>query len=183
MLITFICILATALNLQKNCNDVVFLNVSTNAQTAIQCGGRMLRIGQKRICNLWIVTTNHTYDQVIQAQAVNKMIGIIVDQNVITIHFFQVKDWKVVNSESDFNDEEVETIFLFNLCHRLYSEQFDQRFSWANWIDVKDFIVKNCLPAEREFRENVLKLVLSFESKDPFFIFKFMNVRKSGQFI
>ena len=77
MLITFIYILAITLNLQKNCNDVVFLNVSINAQTTVQCGDQMFRIGQKRICNLWIITTNHTYDQVIQIQTVNKMAGII----------------------------------------------------------------------------------------------------------
>ena len=183
MLITFICISATALNLQENCSDVVFLNVSTNAQTTVQCGSWVFRIGQKRICNLWIVTTNHTYDQAIQVQAVNKMVDIIIDQGVIIIHFFQIKNWKVVNSESNLNDEEVETIFLFNLCHHLYSEQFGQWFNWINWTDVKNFTAKDCLSAEREFRENVLKLVFLFESKNSFFIFKSMNVRKSGQFI
>ena len=183
MLITFICISAIALNLQKNCNDVVFLNVSTNAQTAVQCGNQMFRIGQKRICNLWIITTNHTYDQIIQTQTVNKMIDIIVDQNVIIIHFFQIKNWKVVNFESNFSDEKVKAIFLFNLCHHFYNKQFGQRFNWINWIDVKDFIAKNRLSAEREFRENVLELVSSFEFKNPFFIFKFMSVKKSGQFI
>ena len=143
----------------------------------------MFQIGQKRICNLWIITMNHTYDQIIQIQTINKMINIITSQNAIIIHFFQVKDWKVVNSESNFSDEEVETIFLFNLYHHFYNEQFGQRFSQANWIDIKNFIVKNCLPVKREFCENVLKLVFSFESKNPFFIFKFMNVRKSDQFI
>ena len=183
MLITFICISATALNLQKNCSDVVFLNVSINAQTTIQCDDQMFWIGQKRICNLWIITMNYTYNQTIQIQTINKMVDIIVGQNIIIIHFFQIKNWKVVNSELNFNDEKVETIFLFNLCHHFYNEQFGQWFSWINWIDVKNFIVKNCLPAEREFRENVLKLVFSFELKNPFFIFKFMNVKKSGQFI
>ena len=31
---------------------------------------------------------NHTYDQIIQIQTINKMINIIVNQNVIIIHFF-----------------------------------------------------------------------------------------------
>ena len=79
MLITFIHISVTILNLQKNCNDVVFLNVSTNAQTAIQCGGWVFWIGQKRICNLWIITMNHTYNQIIQIQTINKMIDIIIN--------------------------------------------------------------------------------------------------------
>ena len=92
ILITFIYISVTILNLQKNCSDVVFLNISTNAQTAVQCGDQMFRIGQKRIFNLWIITTNHTYDQAIQIQTVNKMIDIIVDQSVIIIHFFQIKN-------------------------------------------------------------------------------------------
>ena len=183
MLIIFIHISATALNLQKNCNDVVFLNVSTNAQKTAQCGDWMFRIGQKRICNLWIITMNHTYDQIIQIQTVNKMIDIIADQNIIIIHFFQIKNWKVVNSELNLNDEKIKAIFLFNLCHCFYNKQFDQWFNWINWIDVKDFIAKNHLSAEREFCENVLKLVFLFESKNPFFIFKFMNVRKSDQFI
>ena len=183
MLITFICISATALNLQKNNNDVVFLNVSTNTQTTVQCDDWMFRIGQKRICNLWIITTNHTYNQTIQIQIINKMIDIIVNQNVIIIHFFQIKNWKVINSELNLNDEKVKIIFLFNLCHHLYSEQFGQWSSRVNWIDVKDFIVKNCLSAEREFRENVLKLVFLFKFKNSFSIFKFINVKKSDQFI
>ena len=79
MLITFIHISTTALNLQKNCNDVVFLNVSINAQKIIQCGDQMFQISQKRICNLWIITTNHTYNQIIQIQTINKMIDIIID--------------------------------------------------------------------------------------------------------
>ena len=183
MLITFIHILITVLNLQKNCNDVVFLNVSTNAQTTVQCGDQMFRIGQKRICNLWIVTTNHTYNQVIQTQTVNKMANIIAGQNIIIIHFFQIKNWKIINSESNFNDKKIKAIFLFNLCHHLYSEQFDQRSNWINWTDVKNLTAKNHLSAKREFCENVLKLVFSFEFKNPFFIFKFMNVKKFDQFI
>ena len=183
ILITFICISVIPLNLQKNGNDVVFLNVSINAQTAVQCDDWMFQIGQKRICNLWIITMNHTYDQVIQIQIINKMIDIIVGQNAIIIHFFQIKNWKVVNSKSNFNDKKIKAIFLFNLCHHFYSEQFGQRFKWINWIDVKDFTVKNHLSAEREFCENVLELVFLFEFKNPFFIFKFMNVKKFNQFI
>ena len=143
----------------------------------------MFRIGQKRICNLWIITTNHTYDQAIQVQVIKKMAGIIAGQNVIIIHFFQIKNWKVVNSESNFSDEKVETIFLFNLCHRFYNEQFGQRFNWINWIEVKNFTVKNYLPTKHEFCENVLELVFLFEFKNSFFIFKFMSVKKSDQFI
>ena len=126
---------------------------------------------------------NDTYDQIIQIQAINKMINIIISQSAIIIHFFQIKNWKIANPESDFNDEKVEIIFLFNLCHHFYNEQFGQRFNQINWIDVKNLIVKNCLPAEREFRENVLKLIFLFKSKNSFFIFKFMSVKKFDQFI
>lgn len=37
----------------------------------------MIRIGQRRSCNLYIITTDHSYDQVLQATTAKKMISII----------------------------------------------------------------------------------------------------------
>ena len=44
-LVTSLRISATALNLQKDCLDVIFIDPPSNAQTALQAGGRVCRIG------------------------------------------------------------------------------------------------------------------------------------------
>ena len=77
ILITSMRISATAINLQTTCSDVIFVDVPSNANTAQQAAGRVLRIGQERTCRFWILTMDHTYDQCIQANAANKMISII----------------------------------------------------------------------------------------------------------
>lgn len=62
-------IVLSAINLQKTCSDVIFVDVPSNANTAQQAAGRILRIGQERICRFWVLTLDHSYDQCIQANA------------------------------------------------------------------------------------------------------------------
>lgn len=68
---------ATALNLQRNCSEVIFIDVPVNENTAKQAAGRVLRIGQEKKCYCWIFTVDHTYDQVIQGHSMLKILSII----------------------------------------------------------------------------------------------------------
>ena len=63
ILVTSLRISATALNLQSGCSDVIFINTPSNAQSALQAGNRVSRIGQRRICHMYVLTLDHSYDQ------------------------------------------------------------------------------------------------------------------------
>ena len=59
--VTSVKVSSVAINLQRNCSDVIFVNVPSNAQSTAQsteqCGGRVVRIGQRRACNLYILVS------------------------------------------------------------------------------------------------------------------------------
>lgn len=73
-------IAATAVILQADYYDVIFLDIPNNAQTLLQAGARVLRIGQGFLCNFFILTVDDTYDQATQANQALKMRPIITGQ-------------------------------------------------------------------------------------------------------
>ena len=58
-------------NMQHDCCDVVFVDTWPSAPNAAQCGGRVHRIEQTKICSFYTINLDHSYDQVIQASAAN----------------------------------------------------------------------------------------------------------------
>ena len=44
-----------------HCPDLIFVDTSSNAQTALQACGRGLRMGQARICCIYMLTINRTH--------------------------------------------------------------------------------------------------------------------------
>jgi SNF2 family DNA or RNA helicase len=64
---------AIGLNLQGACSEQVMLDVPSSVPMALQAFGRIHRLGQGRQQTIWIVTTDHTYDQLLQAHIANKM--------------------------------------------------------------------------------------------------------------
>ncbi|KAL6721919.1 hypothetical protein ACLMJK_001024 [Lecanora helva] len=85
VMVTSLKLSATSLNLQSSCSDVIFLDVSGNSQTLLQAGGRVLRLGQTRRVSLWVLTMDHTYDQVLQYRSTRKMITIVAGQGGVQI--------------------------------------------------------------------------------------------------
>ncbi|KAJ9635369.1 hypothetical protein H2199_008372 [Coniosporium tulheliwenetii] len=57
------------------CWNLVMLDVLESANIAAQRIGRVFRLKQKHRQNVWIVTVDHTYDQVIQARSAQKVYG------------------------------------------------------------------------------------------------------------
>ncbi|KAI4096392.1 MAG: hypothetical protein LQ339_006980 [Xanthoria mediterranea] len=80
MLCTSTRIASTAVNLQADCSDVVFLDIPNNAQTLLQAGARVHRMGQKYPCHLYILTVDGPYDQSAQANQALKIRPIIAGQ-------------------------------------------------------------------------------------------------------
>lgn len=64
VLATSMRISATANNLHHDCCNAIFIDCPSNAQVALQGGGRLIRLGQKRNCQLWVLVMDHNYDQV-----------------------------------------------------------------------------------------------------------------------
>ena len=65
ILITSLRISVTTFNLQNNSSDVVFIDTPSSAQNTLQADGQVLRIGQRRICHIYIMMLDHSYDQVV----------------------------------------------------------------------------------------------------------------------
>jgi hypothetical protein len=62
-------------NLQGCCSKTIIMDTAANVNTVIQTIGRIHRLGQKEVQDIYIVTVDHTYDQVLQAKAANKMVA------------------------------------------------------------------------------------------------------------
>ena len=52
VLVTSLKVSSVAINLQRDCSDVIFVDVSSNTQSTQRCGGSVVRIGERRPCNL-----------------------------------------------------------------------------------------------------------------------------------
>jgi len=65
----------SGLNLHFNCSDVIVCCVADNVNQVLQALGRVHRIGQKLAQRVWIVTLDHSYDQILQCQQTMKMVG------------------------------------------------------------------------------------------------------------
>lgn len=63
------------LNLQHGAHRLVMMSMCNNVNILIQAIGRIHRHGQKKEQYVWVLNTDHTYDQLIQANAMQKMIS------------------------------------------------------------------------------------------------------------
>ena len=52
VLMTSVKVSSVAINLQKDCSELSFMDVPSNAQSVQQCGGRVVRIGHCSLCYL-----------------------------------------------------------------------------------------------------------------------------------
>lgn len=107
LLVTSFKVSATSFNLQKDCADVVFVDVPSNAPSIQQAAGRVIRIGQQLACTIYIITTDHSYDQVLQAAAAREMIGVIVAYNSRTIFEDEIKFYQQAYPDRIESDDEI----------------------------------------------------------------------------
>lgn len=108
-------------------------------------------MGQGRICLIWVPTVDHIYDQVLQAQATRKQIGIIAGQGNVTVTQAEVDAWRLDNpDETDeagnlYSDASVRVRLLTRKCETLYVQHFAQRSSRKAWDNVQDLTAKSCV--------------------------------------
>jgi superfamily II DNA/RNA helicase len=75
---------AFGVNLQRGCSKLVMTGMPENINTLLQTIGRIHRLGQQRIQEVWILGTDHTYDQILQASAVKKMVIQMLGESEVT---------------------------------------------------------------------------------------------------
>ena len=72
-------------NMQHDCCDVVFVDTWPFVSNVAQCGGRVHRIEQTKICHFYTINLDHSYDQMIQENVVNKMLGILASMGAVEL--------------------------------------------------------------------------------------------------
>lgn len=65
----------SGLNLHFNCSDIIICCVADNVNQVLQALGRVHRIGQRLPQRIWIITLNHSYDQILQCFQTTKMVS------------------------------------------------------------------------------------------------------------
>ena len=60
VLVTSLKVSSTSLNLQKDCADVILVDIHSKTQAAQQATGRVIRFGQLYSCTICIITTDHS---------------------------------------------------------------------------------------------------------------------------
>src|SRR5947207_11947939 len=75
---------AFGVNLQRGCAKLVMMGMPENINTLLQTIGRIDRLGQPRIQEVWVLGVDHTYDQILQASAVKKMVIQMLGESEVT---------------------------------------------------------------------------------------------------
>ena len=140
---------ATSLNLQKACWHMVMVDVPESANTAMQAIGRIFRIHQKHEQYVWILTVDHTYDQVIQARSANKMYGQIAGSATLDSDNGETSYEASPSDNGDTQDKSTRT--KENQVIRLYMAMLGQRSPRHKWTDALNLTAKDQLPDEVEF--------------------------------
>ena len=99
----------------------------------------MLHIGQRRTYYIWVLTLDHTYDQVLQCRSTTKIIGILAAQAAIEVTKAERNVWKDLHKDElpttiDVDDtaeldQEIDSDIIQVKCAALYVQIFSQRSS------------------------------------------------------
>lgn len=166
VLVTNIRCSATSMNLQKNCWNMMFLDIPESANVAGQAIGRIYRISQKKVQRIYFVTTNHTYDQAIQARAANKMYGQIAgsakfeftDTRIARAAKRLFPDKMTDEAKSEWDDRDTLPKQLYEATVdamkeeavvKMYTTMFGQRTRRDKWTS-RDPVAKDLLKTEQE---------------------------------
>ena len=154
ILVISLIIIATFINLQHVCSDVIFLKVLNNVNTLLQTVGWVFRIGQMQPQNIWVLVLNCSYDQILQQWAADKMLRQIAETAEMIVTPAQITQWQghcLCNSDPSFNsddsdnsDDENENLSAFLnkfvqkeiICEQaaeMYCQMFRQQTECQNW--------------------------------------------------
>ena len=148
------------LNLHWNCSDIIIACVAENINMVLQALGRTHRIGQVRFQRVWIITQDHSYDQLLQAAQTKKMLQQIAGEGLIELddNDFEINDDQIADETADIVDDDEkwqkadelrgEALLRKGHAIRVQSEEIiarmmGQRCSRLDWACQKDLKLKD----------------------------------------
>ena len=158
ILIIFIKITSTSVNLQFDCHYVIFLNILFNANIVLQIIDRIYRLNQFKSSQIFMIILNQTYDQILQNRATNKIINFIADQSQIDV-IKKLKNSLTINSI--LNMKFRIWVLKKNKIAKLYKKMLKQRCSRRTWIDFVELIKKNELATSKSFNQRKIRNSMS----------------------
>jgi hypothetical protein len=118
----------------------------------LQIVGRVHRLGQTKIQHIEIITTDHTYDQVIQAKHTSKMIGQIAAEADIFEEAEIPEEIQAIEVEhqreeaiKEFRDSKIN-----EQAEDLIRQMLGQRCSRRQWDNLNDLTLKDRLVHDPE---------------------------------
>lgn len=121
------------------------VEVPASGPTANQSIGRVWRMGQTHQINAFILTTDYTYDQVIQSRAAKKyymQLAATADLD------FKTPAGNSVFDQDNSEDENEQLSASRAMVIGYYTKMFGQRSPRDQWDDVHDLTSKDKLPGE-----------------------------------
>lgn len=150
----------TSYNIQHCCRIVIWIEPFSSADTGYQGIGRVWRIRKNMEKNkeviVFILTTNYSYDQLVQALAAQKMLGQLAGRANIEVTDEEIQAYRAAHPEDyqqedeSYDDDSAQSRIFQAKLEGLYMESWGQRSSRVNWSS-KDLWAKDGLPQEREF--------------------------------
>jgi len=148
------------LNLHWNCSDIIVACVAENINMVLQALGRAHRIGQLRSQRVWVVTQDHSYDQLLQAAQTKKMLQQIAGEGLIELDDadFEINDDQIEDETADIIDDNErrdkanklreEALFRKGRAIQAQSEEIiarmmGQRCSRLDWDSQKNLKLKD----------------------------------------
>ena len=88
-------------------------------------------MNQKRICYVYTLTLEHSYDQIVQTNACNKMLTILTSMSAVKVSSDDIKQYRLDSPEDAerFTEDQIKARIIQGKCEKLYNQQFDYRSS------------------------------------------------------
>lgn len=102
-------------NLQGCCSRTIIMDTPANINTIVQTIGRTHRLGQHEVQDIYIITVDRSYDQILQAKAAAKMVAQLAGESRV----------------SGNTKEEMEAA-----AEKLVTKILGQRCSRLEWLDL-----------------------------------------------
>lgn len=87
--------------------DVMFIDTPSNAQSAPQTAARGFRTGQEMACNFYLITNDHSYDRVLQANAAKKLSSIIAAYISEKGQDVEIQKYRSISRRTSLSDDKI----------------------------------------------------------------------------
>lgn len=154
VLVTSDRITVPSLSLQEDCFNMLFADIPEEENILKQCIKSIHRMGQRHAQKIWILTVDHTYDQVIQAKAASKYLGQLAGSLQFKPTLDEIEQAKKYLKDHGDTDRDPESYALDLKCQTLYMQLYGQRSSRHEWLNIDDLYAKDKLPTEITFRQS-----------------------------